>query len=245
MTTRWVGLAAAALSLPLLAACGAEDGTTLRVLAASSLTDVFTGLAEQFESDHPGVAVQLSFGASTDLAEQAADGAPADVLATADAESMAAAGSATASHSELFATNTLVLVTPPDDPADISSVDDLGDSDWVRCADEVPCGRIAAAVLEDSGVRAAPVSLEEDVRSALDKVLAGEADAALVYATDATEAGDAVRTVPIDGAEKHGAAYFATTLDQSAHHDLARAWLDRLTTGAGRRALVDAGFGLP
>ena len=98
-----------------------------------------------------------------------------------------------------FATNVLVIVTPPDNPAGIASLDDLDGSTWVRCADDVPCGRIALAVLEDAGVDAEPVSLEEDVRATLDKVISGEADAGLVYASDAVAAGDDVTAIPIRG----------------------------------------------
>lgn len=239
--------AALALSLLPVSACsGDEEETTLQVLAASSLTDVFTTLGEEFEKDHEGVDVELSFGSSTDLAEQAADGAPGDVLATADRTAMAVAEDAGAvADPAAFATNVLVIVTPRDNPAGIRGLEDLAGATWVRCADDVPCGRVALILLEAAGVDAEPASLEEDVRSTLDKVTSGEADAGLVYASDAVAAGDDVQVVPIAGAEEALTTYFIAALDGSADPDLAGAWVDLVTGPAGQGALTDAGFTLP
>ncbi len=238
------------LVLP-LAACGGGDesgddgGGELTVLAAASLTDVYEDLAEGFESEHD-VDVTFSFGSSTDLAAQAADGAPGDVLATADETSMQVAEDAgVTGEVTTFATNVMVIVTPPDNPAGIESLDDLEGTTWVRCADEVPCGRVARAVLEDNGVTAEPASLEDDVRATLDKVISGEADAGLVYASDAVAAGDDVATVEIPGAEEQLTSYFVATLEQSEDADLAREWVDLVTSEEGRQALTDAGFTLP
>src|SRR5918997_3848825 len=110
-------LSALALLLPCLAACS-EDEQTLQVLAASSLTEAFTALAEDYELDHPGVEVELQFGSSTDLAETVADDGPGDVLATADEASMQIAVDAgvTAAEPRRFATNQLVIVTAPGNP---------------------------------------------------------------------------------------------------------------------------------
>lgn len=224
---------------------GGSDGT-LHVLAAASLTDVFTELGEQFEADHEDVDVEFSFGSSTDLAEQAADGAPGDVLATADETAMEVALDAGAAEDpEAFATNRLVIVTPPDNPAGISGLDDLDEAIWVRCADDVPCGRIAVGVLDDAGVDAEPASLEEDVRATLDKVVSGEADAGLVYASDAVAAGADVATVPIGDAQTQLTSYLIAGLEQSEDADLAAAWVDLVTGPQGRAALTEAGFTLP
>lgn len=243
---RRLGTALLAVALLPLPACADQGAATLRVLAASSLTDVFTDLAERFEADHDGVEVELSFGSSTDLAEQAADGAPGDVLATADATSMQVAEDAGAvAGPTTFATNLVVLVTPPDNPASITSLDDLDEATWVRCADDVPCGRVATAVLERARVDAEPASLEEDARTTLDKVISGEADAALVYASDAVAAGDDVATFPIDGAEEQPTSYLIGTLEQAEDSDLAAEWVELVIGPDGRQALTDAGFGAP
>ena len=232
-----------------LVACGDDGGgggsDQLTVLAASSLTDVFEELGVVFEEDH-GVDVEFSFGSSTDLAEQAADGAPGDVLATADETSMTVAEDAGATGGvSTFATNELVIVTPPDNPARIEFLADLADATWVRCADEVPCGRVALAVLADNAITAEPASLEEDVRSTLDKVVSGEADAGLVYATDAVAAGDGVLTIPIESAADQLTSYFITALEQSEDSDLAQEWVDLITSEEGRATLTEAGFTLP
>lgn len=244
---------ALALALP-LAACGDDDGssgggdtTTLQVLAASSLTDVFTDLGKKFEADHDGVKVEFSFGSSTDLAAQAADGAPGDVLATADQDSMQSAQDAGVVDGDPanFATNVLVLVTPPDNPAHITSLADLDGATWVRCADEAPCGKVALAVLDAQHITAEPASLEDDARSTLDKVTSGEADAALVYASDAQSAGDSVKTIEIPGAEDQQTSYYVAPLDQSGDADLAQQFVDLVTGADGQQALAEAGFGKP
>ncbi len=240
------GAVVAALLLPLAGCAGGEDTQTLTVLAAASLTDVFEDLAAGFEAEHDGASVTFSFGASTNLAEQAADGAPGDVLATADETSMSLAEDAGVTGDvTAFATNVLTIVTPVGNPAGIKSLDDLAGSTWVRCADEVPCGKVALAVLADNGVTAEPASLEEDVRTTLDKVASGEADAGLVYATDAVAAGDAVTTVEIPGAEEALTSYVTTVLEQSDDADLARQWVEFVASDDGRAILERAGFGAP
>jgi molybdate transport system substrate-binding protein len=230
-------------------ACGGDDpgdgGREVTVLAAASLTDVFTELGERFEAEQDA-AVTFSFGSSTDLAEQAAEGAPGDVLATADTTSMGIAEKAgvTGEVSDL-ATNELVLVTAPGNPLGIETLDDLEGTSWVRCADEVPCGRVAVELLDVAGVTAEPDSLEEDVRATLDKVTSGEVDAGLVYATDAVAAGDTVATVEVPEAADALTTYAVATLEQGADDDLAQAWVDLLLSDEGRRVLEQAGFALP
>ena len=240
------------LVLPALAACGGDDEsggeeTTLQVLAASSLTEAFTGLAEDFEADHDGVEVELLFGSSTDLAETVADDAPGDVLATADETSMQIAVDAGVTEADpaVFAQNQLVIVTAPGNPEGIESLDDLADVSWVRCADDVPCGRVALSLLDGAGVTAEPVSLEVDVKAALEKVTTGEADAGLVYASDAVAAGDAAQAVPIEGSEEFPAVYYIAPLAQAADSGLAADWIELVNGDAGRQALEEAGFSAP
>ena len=237
-----------ALLLPLAACGGGDEGgdrAELTVLAASSLTDAYQELEPGFEKENDAD-LTFSFGSSTDLAAQAADGAPGDVLSTADGTSMQVAEDAgVTGHVVELATNVMVIVTPAGNPTGIESLDDLAGATWVRCADEVPCGRVARAVLEDNGVAAEPASLEEDARATLDKVISGEADAGLVYASDAVAAGDDVETVEIPGAEQELTTYLTATLEQSGDADLARKWVDLVTSEEGRAALTEAGFSLP
>jgi molybdate transport system substrate-binding protein len=237
------------LLLP-LAGCGSGGGGSeadggLTVLAAASLTDVYQDLAVGFEEEND-VDVTFSFGSSTDLAAQAADGAPGDVLSTADETSMRLAEEAGVTGDVVeLAENELVIVAPAGNPAGIESLDDLEGATWVRCADEVPCGRVAASVLDDNSITAEPASLEEDVRATLDKVISGEVDAGLVYASDAVAAGDDAETIEIPGAEERATTYVTTTLEQSGDTDLAQEWTDLVTSDEGRAALADAGFTLP
>ena len=247
------GLTALSLTLVLpLAACGAgEDHQTLTVLAASSLTETFTRLAEAFEEDHPGVEVDLVFGSSTTLAEQAADGAPGQVLATADERSIRLAEDVLVDAPAFFVSNRLVLVTPPDDPAGIDSLDDLdsADVDYVRCAETAPCGAVATALLEDAGIAAPPASEEVDVKSVLARVVQGEADAGLVYRTDAVAAGDTVTEVATDDMDDYGRAYatnyaIAPVVGSDGDlADLATEFVTLVRSNRARTIFDDAGFG--
>lgn len=236
-----------ALLLPLAGCGGGDDHTTITVLAASSLTETFTELADQFEADHPGVDVKLAFDSSATLAQQAVDGAPADVLATADTATMDDAQDALASDPELFATNTMVLVTPAGNPADVSGFADLanGDVTFVTCVPTAPCGKVAAALLDDNAITLPPASLEVDVKSVLAKVTSDEADAGLVYATDAVAAGDEVESFEIPHARDEVTSYPIATLTQSEDDALAQEFVELVTSARGRQVLEDAGFGAP
>lgn len=241
-------LLALGLLLP-LAACGSgdDDRTKITVLAAASLTESFTTFADAFERQHDGVDVELAFDSSATLAEQALGGAPADVLATADTATIDGAADALADDAQAFATNTMVLVTPADNPAGITSFADLGSGDptYVVCVETAPCGKVAAALVDDAGLTTEPASLEVDVKSVLARVVSGEADAGLVYATDAVAAGDAVRTFEVPGADAHVTSYPIAPLTQAADLDLAREFVDLVLSPAGRDVLTAAGFGTP
>ena len=238
--------AALAVLAALLTGCsGGADDTELTVLAAASLTDVLEDVAADFEEAHPGVDVRVVAGSSTTLAEQAADGAPGDVLATADEESMTLAAEAQAADPVPFATNELVLAVPHGNPGGVTGVADIAGARWVRCADDVPCGRVGLALLGANAVTAEPASLEVDVRAVLAKVVSGEADAGLVYRSDAVAAGDAVEVRAIPEAAAHRTRYVAAPLTQSADAGLAAELVEHLGSAEGERALRDAGFGRP
>lgn len=227
----------------------AEGSTTLTVLAAASLTETFTTLAEDFEADHPGVKVRLAFDSSSTLAEQVIQGAPADVLATADESTMASVvdEGGTAGDPRLFATNHLELVVPKDNPARIERFEDLGRPgvQYVVCVDTAPCGKLAATVLKATGITAPPVSEEVDVKSVLGKVQLDEADAGLVYATDAVAAGEKVRAVDIPASEQNRTSYPIAALEGAESPELAEAFVALVMSAPGRQVLADAGFGQP
>jgi molybdate transport system substrate-binding protein len=225
-----------------------ETGT-LTVLAAASLTETFTTLAKDFEAAHPGVQVRLAFDSSATLAEQVTQGAPADVLATADEATMQSVVDAKATEGDpkVFATNRLQLVVPPSNPAGVTRLSDLGNPGvkFVVCVDTAPCGKLAVKVLASSGVTAEPVSEEVDVKAVLSKVELDEADAGLVYATDAVAGGDRVRAIDLPTSSENLNSYPIAALADASEPQLAREWVDLVTGTQGQQVLSDAGFGKP
>jgi molybdate transport system substrate-binding protein len=238
-------VAAALVLVPLVGACG-DGGARQQVVvfAASSLSDVFTQIALEYERDHAGVDVVLDFAGSSALVAQIADGAPADVLATADDATMrqAVSGGSVAGSPTTFATNSLVIAVEPGNPLGITGLADLAAAPVVvLAAPEVPAGAYARDVLARAGVVVDVASYEQNVRSVLSKVALGEADAGIVYRTDAI-ATDAVAAVPIPTAQNVEARYpiVAIVDDPSAS-----SFVDFVLGANGRRLLADAGFGLP
>lgn len=255
--TRRPGLAAVVVVALGLAACGTQDETTtaeggssgeLTVLAAASLHGVFEDLAEVFTEQHPGTEVTFSFAGSSDLVAQLDAGAPADVLATADEATMARAVEAgtVAGEPQVFAHNVLTLVVPSGNPADVTGLDDsLDGAALVVCAPQVPCGAAATTLAQLSGVTLAPVSEEGSVTDVLGKVTSGQADAGLVYRTDAAGAGDAVETIAVARADEAVNSYPIAVTADAAEPELAAAWVKVVLGPEGRQSLEDAGFGTP
>ncbi|MET0820743.1 MAG: molybdate ABC transporter substrate-binding protein [Aeromicrobium sp.] len=255
--------AAAALLLATTAACGSSDGggsdaeatssapkdTTLTVFAAASLKSSFTEIGAAFEKANPGVNVTFNFAGSSDLVAQIQQGAPADVFASADTTNMdkATADDLVAGSPTDFATNTLEIATPPDNPADVDSLDDLADPDVkvVLCAAAVPCGAAAAGVEKAAGVDIRPVSEEQSVTDVLGKVISGEADAGLVYVTDVEAAGDKVNGVTFPESSGVVNTYPIAALTGSKHLDVAKAFAAFVAGDQGRAVLAAAGFGAP
>jgi len=238
-------------TLAVVAGCTSDDGEgaatqRLTVLAASSLTDVFTDLERVYERRYQGVDVRLTFGASSTLAEQVVAGAPADVLATADLDTMQRVVDAglVADDPVEFARNRLVLVTPSDDPGQVGGIGDLDDSavTFAVCVPQAPCGAASRDVLQLAGVGADPVTEEPAVRDVLTKVTSGEVDAGLVYASDALSAGDQVRTLDVPQAARALTDDVIAVLVEAQSPGPATNWVDLVTSTRGRQALRAAGF---
>lgn len=226
----------------------ASDRETLTVLAAASLREPFTALGTTFEDAHPDVDVTLSFGGSSDLADQIEAGAPADVVATADEPTMTRLSDAgLVAAPTVFATNVLTIVVPTGNPAAVRTLADLGrgDVDVVLCAPEVPCGRAATAVTEGAGVTPHTVSEEPSVTDVLAKIALGEADAGLVYVTDAATEPDDVETIATPEAADVVNRYPVAVLTDPPVPGLADEWMALVTGEEGRSALSEAGFGTP
>ncbi|MGZ4483047.1 MAG: molybdate ABC transporter substrate-binding protein [Nocardioidaceae bacterium] len=228
---------------------GSPKSTTLTVLAASSLTVPFESLAKTFEQSHPGVHVRFSFDSSATLAEQVNQGAPADVLATADTTTMKTVTDAggTAAKPQLFASNTLVLVVPKSNPAHIKTFSDItrpGVS-YVMCVVSAPCGALTHTLLAANHVTAKPKSLEVDVKSVLSKVQLSEADAGFVYASDAKTAAGTVDPVTIPKTGQYVNEYPIAPLKHAQDAALAKDWVSLVLSAQGQKVLQNAGFGKP
>jgi molybdate transport system substrate-binding protein len=228
---------------------GGKETGSLTVLAAASLTEPFGSLARTFESEHAGVQVRLSFDSSATLAEQVLQGAPADVLATADEATMRAVVDADGVEGEpqVLATNHLVLAVPKGNPGRIRSLSDLENPDvtYVVCVGSAPCGKLAATVLEASDINAEPVSEEVDVKAVLSKVELDEVDAGLVYASDAVAGHDKVESIDVPASTENLTTYPIAALTDADKPRLATEWVDLVTGERGRKVLAAAGFGAP
>lgn len=228
------------LLLPLVG-CEDPEDAGLTVYAAASLQEAFTELAEDFEEEH-GVDVTFNFGPSSGLAEQINAGADADVFASASVKTMEQVE--TDAEPEVFAVNTMQIAVPADNPAGITGLADLVKPDVkvALCQAQVPCGTVAATVVENAGLGLTPVSEETDVKAVLTKVQLGEVDAGIVYVTDVRSAGDKVAGVEIPGEVNASTAYPIVALDGD---ELAREWVELVLSDEGRQVLDEYGFSAP
>ncbi|MEU9701613.1 molybdate ABC transporter substrate-binding protein [Streptomyces sp. NPDC047981] len=265
LTRRRVAAAAltAALLVP-LTACGNEDpkkdtaGSTasgsasaapkanLTVLAAASLTNVFKTAGVAYEKANPGTKVTFSFAGSQELVAQVSQGSPADVLVTADTKSMDKVEGDTGTPA-IIAKNRLVIATGEGNPLKVDDLKDLADTKLkvVLAAPEVPAGKYSKQILDAQKITVKPVSQEPNVRAVLSKVELGEADAGLVYKTDAESAKDKVDAVAIPDAQNAIAQYPAATLKDSKNAEAAAAFVAWLSSPEGQKILQDAGFEKP
>jgi molybdate transport system substrate-binding protein len=253
--TRILGAFAAALLLS-TSACGAEtpkgavsSHVTITVFAAASLKGTFTEIGEQFESENDGVTVKLNFAGSSDLVAQLEQGAPADVFASADTKNMVKAinDDLVTGTPVGFASNTLEIATPPDNPAGIDSLDDLTNPGVkvVLCAAEVPCGDAAHRVARAEHITIEPVSEEQSVTDVLGKVISGEADAGLVYVTDVKAAGKKVHGVEFPESSKAVNTYPIAAMSHSRNVEVAKAFVEFVSSPEGQAILAAAGFAKP
>ena len=240
-------------ALALLGACSpaapsAASSKELVVFAASSLSDTYTSLGKTFEAAHPGVLVKFSFGGSSTLVDQLKEGAPADVFASADRQNMEKATTANliSGVPSLFATNTLTLIVPTGNPAGITGLDSsLDGKKLVVCADGVPCGSATTKLAKLLGVTLKPVSEETKVTDVRAKVESGQADAGVVYVTDAKASGSKVDTIAIKNADQVKTEYLLGVVATSKNSRLASQFVALVTGSDGQRTLSGAGFTLP
>ncbi|MCI4041711.1 molybdate ABC transporter substrate-binding protein [Streptomyces sp. TRM75563] len=218
----------------------------LTVLAAASLTDVFKEAGAAYEKENPGTRVTFSFAGSQELAAQVKQGAPADALVTADTRTMDGLTGETGTPT-VIAENRLVIAVGEGNPEKVENLKDLSDTGVkvVLAAPEVPVGRYSKQILDAQRIEVKPVSQEPNVRAVLSKVELGEADAGLVYKTDAATATDKVDAIDIPDAQNAVASYPAATLKESKHSEAAAAFVAWLSTPAAQKILQGAGFQQP
>jgi molybdate transport system substrate-binding protein len=237
----------------------AQETQTLTVFAAASLTDAFTEIEADFEAEHPGADVVFSFAGSSTLAAQLAEGAPADVFASANNTQMTAAVDAERIGGEPvpFVNNRLLLIVPADNPAQIDSFAALATPGikLVLAAPGVPVrdytDRMLELLVEDAdygeayriAVLANLVSEEDNVRQVAAKVALGEADAGIVYSSDVTpDIAEAVIALPIPDEINTLASYPIAITDDTPNPELAQAFVDYVLSEAGQATLVKWGF---
>jgi molybdate transport system substrate-binding protein len=233
------------------------ESRTLTVFAAASLTDAFTEIGANFETANPGVTVTLNFAGSQALSTQILEGAPADVFASANTTQMDAVvmgGFVAQDAPQAFLTNALVIIVPEDNPAGVDSVGDLADSDLklVLAAEEVPVGRYSREAFDlmntqygsdfKDKVLANVVSNEDNVKQVVAKVQLGEADAGIVYTSDAVAAPE-LPTIEIPVEMNVIAAYPIAPLLASDNPELAAAFVEYVLSPKGQVVLQKWGFG--
>jgi molybdate transport system substrate-binding protein len=253
--------AIACISLSLVA-CGSNNDNTsgdtsssppateLTVFAASSLTAAFTQIGSDFEAANPGTTVTFNFGSSGDLAGSIESEGTADVFASASGTYMDEVSDKVGISGRAdFVQNKLVVITPADNPAGISSLEDLARSgvQVVLAAEGVPVGDYARQALQSAGIEKAVlanvVSNEDDDASVVAKITSGEADAAIVYVSDVTSAvASQVNAVQIPDEMNVVATYPIAVVTGTGHADAAKAFVDYVTGSEGQATLVDFGF---
>lgn len=243
-----------------VAACGNSAGSSgastagkvslsgsITVSAAASLKSAFTQMGKTFESEHHGTTVAFNFGSSGALATQIQQGAPADVFASASSQDMdpvVKAGDISGTPA-IFAHNSLEIVVRPGNPLGIHSLADLTKASVVSiCASSAPCGATAEQALMKAHVSipTSSITLGQDVDTTLAAVTTGDAEAAIVYVTNARSVGTQGVGVPIPTSLNVSTSYPIAVITSAKDKALAEAWVAYVLAPAGQKVLHQAGF---
>ena len=220
---------------------------TITVSAAASLSKAYTELGKQFEKINPSFKVRFNFASSASLVSQIQSGAPTDVFAAADLTSfdkLLASGNV-AKSPKVFARNSMQLAVKPGNPLRIASVADLSKASVVSlCAKTAPCGVYAATVMARYGVVIAESRITRgvDATATLNAVSTGDADAAMVYTTDALSAKKLVSVISIPAGKNVKASYGIAVVRGSKHSKQAEAFVQYVLSPAGQKVLKTFGF---
>ena len=232
-----------------------DNGSTITIFAAASLTDAFTEMGTQFEAANPNVQVVFNFAGSQQLAQQLAQGAPGDVFASANEQQMnnvVENGRIHSASPQPFAHNELVVIYPQENPGNMTAVADLAIPGLkiILATAEVPVGAYSLEFLRAASVEAAwgdgfetavlanVVSYEQNVRAVFSKVALGEADAGIVYGSDLdTETAAQIGALPIPPEWNVSAAYPIAPLADSRQPEMAQAFIDFVLSQEGQQIL--------
>ena len=223
---------------------------TVTVSAAASLAKSYGEIGKQFEKANPTIKVRFNFASSSSLVSQIQSGAPSDVIAAADLTSfdkLLATGNVVKSP-QVFARNSMQLVVKPGNPLRISSIADLSKASVVSlCAKTVPCGGYAATVLSRYGVviPESKITRGVDATATLNAVSTGDADAAIVYTTDASSAKKSVFVIAIPASKNVNASYGIAVIRGSKNSKQAEAFVQFVVSPAGQKVLKTFGFLAP
>jgi len=237
----------------------AQGNQQLVIFAAASLTDAFEAMATAFEAEHPNVEILYNFSGSSTLSTQLSQGAPADLFASANPNQMQSAvdEGRIAGTPQTFAQNRLVLIVPADNPANITSLDDLATDgiSLILAAPDVPVRTYTDTMLDlllndpaygqlyRDAVMANLVSEEPNVRQVSAKIAFGEADAGIVYLSDVTpDIAEDVLAFPIPNDINTIATYPIAITDDSPNPDLAQEFIDFVLSPTGQSILEEWGF---
>lgn len=222
-----------------------KSKVTLTVFAASSLSTTFTEIAARFQRDNPSISLRFSFLASSVLASQMNEGAPADVFAAASIRDMSQVRSKVLDPA-IFATNAIVLAFPRSKLSLVSSFADLNQKSvkWLQCAPSVACGAATETALKSLGtVFTKPVSYEPKVASAVTKLLAGEVDAAFIYRTDYLVNRKVLRAIAFPDVKSALTEYSIAVVAGGMHREESQKFVAEILSHRGSAALAAAGFG--
>ena len=220
---------------------------TITVSAAASLSKAYTALGKQFEKANPSIRIRFNFASSASLVSQIQSGAPTDVFAAADLTSfdkLLASGNV-AKSPKVFARNSMQLAVKPGNPLRIASVADLSKASVVSlCAKTAPCGVYAATVMARYGVVIAESRITRgvDATATLNAVSTGDADAAMVYTTDALSAKKLVSVISIPAGKNVKASYGIAVVRGSKNSNQAEAFMQYVLSPAGQKVLKTFGF---
>ena len=229
---------------------------TLNVFAAASLTDAFTEIGKNFEAANPGVTLSFNFAGSQALRTQIEEGAPADVFASAnktEMDNLISGSFVNQDAAQVFLNNKLIVILPANNPAGLAELEDLAKPGMklVLAAEEVPVGKYTRQALDTMNgkfgsdfkdkVLTNLVSNEDNVKQVVAKVQLGEADAGIVYTSDAIAAPD-LKTIEIPAELNVIAKYPIAPLAKSANADLAQVFIEYILSSDGQDILQKWGF---